>query len=90
MRKTDPIGVPRHAALFVLAMGLIFAGMLVLNGLTPLQADDYDYLYSWDTGKPLTGFLDILRSQAAHYRLWGGRSVTHTLTQKSSGSEASP
>ena len=44
MRKTDPIGVPRHAALFVLAMGLIFAGMLVLNVLTPLQADDYDYL----------------------------------------------
>ena len=81
MRKTDPIGVPRHAALFVLALGLIFAGMLVLNGLTPLQADDYDYLYSWDTGKPLAGFLDILRSQAAHYRLWGGRSVTHTLTQ---------
>ncbi|MBQ9010890.1 MAG: hypothetical protein IJ088_16405, partial [Clostridia bacterium] len=81
-RKTEnSSGVPVHAVLFVSALILIFCGMLVLNVLTPLQADDYDYSFSWDTGKPLAGFMDILRSQVAHYRLWGGRSVTHTLTQ---------
>ena len=74
-------GVRVHAALFVFALTLIFCGMLILNMLTPLQADDYDYMFSWDTGRPLSGVTDILKSQAVHYRIWGGRSVTHTLTQ---------
>ncbi|MFR6027311.1 MAG: DUF6056 family protein [Christensenellales bacterium] len=32
-----------------------------------------------EPGKPLAGVADVLASQAAHYRLWGGRSVVHTL-----------
>ena len=69
----------RAAALLVLL--LIFAGMLLLNRHTPLMMDDYDYSFSWHTGERLSGIGDIIASQAAHYRIWGGRSVTHFLTQ---------
>ena len=43
--------------------------------------DDYDYSISWATGKPVSGLTDVIASQAAHYRLWGGRSVVHALAQ---------
>jgi len=59
----------------------VFALMLLLNLHTPLMMDDYDYSFSWSTGGRLAGVGDILASQAAHYRLWGGRSVTHFLAQ---------
>ncbi|MFR5795458.1 MAG: DUF6056 family protein [Christensenellales bacterium] len=39
---------------------------------TPLQMDDYDYSFSWSTGKPLAGVADVLASQAAHYRPGAG------------------
>lgn len=70
-----------HAFLFALAAAIILLGMFYLTAHTPLQMDDYDYMFSWSTGAPLAGFQDILRSQMEHYRLWGGRSVTHTLVQ---------
>ena len=59
----------------------IFALLFLLNVHTPLMMDDYDYSFSWSTGARLAGIGDILASQAAHYRLWGGRSVTHFLAQ---------
>ncbi len=59
----------------------VFALMLLLNVHTPLMMDDYDYSFSWSTGERLAGVGDILASQAVHYRLWGGRSVTHFLAQ---------
>lgn len=75
----------RHArvrmAVFLLLLALIGGMMVLLNAHTPLQMDDYDYSFSWSTGKPVTGILDVLASQAAHYKLWGGRSVVHTFAQ---------
>ena len=68
-------------ALFALLILGIFAQMLLLNAHTPLMMDDYDYSFSWSTGERLNGVWDVLASQAAHYRLWGGRSVVHTLAQ---------
>ena len=59
----------------------VFMLMLALNIHTPLMMDDYDYSFSWSTGERLAGIGDILASQAAHYKLWGGRSVTHFLAQ---------
>ena len=59
----------------------IFVLMLVLNAHTPLMMDDYDYSFSWSTGDRLSGIADIVRSQAVHYTIWGGRSVTHFLAQ---------
>lgn len=67
----------------VLALVLTLIGtlMLLLNLHTPLMMDDYDYSFSWATGERLAGVADIAASQAAHYRLWGGRSVVHFLAQ---------
>ena len=59
----------------------VFLSMHMFNEYTPLMMDDYDYSFSWSTGQPISGVSDIIASQAAHYRLWGGRSVVHTLTQ---------
>lgn len=73
----------RRANWLVLALVLTLIGMLMLllNLHTPLMMDDYDYSFSWATGERLAGLGDIAASQAAHYRLWGGRSVVHFLTQ---------
>ena len=62
-------------------LACVFVLLLLLNVHTPLMMDDYDYSFSWSTGERLAGVADILASQAAHYRLWGGRSVTHFLAQ---------
>ncbi|MGN0773143.1 MAG: DUF6056 family protein [Candidatus Ventricola sp.] len=70
-----------NRALLALALVLIGASMLLLNLHTPLMMDDYDYSFSWVTGERLAGVGDIAASQAAHYRLWGGRSVVHFLAQ---------
>lgn len=68
-------------ACFVILLMCIGALMFALNAYTPLMMDDYDYSFSWSTGKPLGGLADIISSQAAHYQMWGGRSVTHFLAQ---------
>ena len=70
-----------RACVFAAILVLMAATMFPLNAHTPLQMDDYDYSFSWSTGKPLAGVADVLASQTAHYRLWGGRSVVHTLAQ---------
>ena len=68
-------------AIFLLVLALIGCVMLLLNAHTPLMMDDYDYSFSWSTGERVAGLADIIASQAAHYRMWGGRSVVHALAQ---------
>ena len=68
-------------AIFLLLLALIGCVMLLLNAHTPLMMDDYDYSFSWSTGERVSGLVDVIASQAVHYRLWGGRSVVHTLAQ---------
>ena len=70
-----------RACLFGALLALIGATMFLLNAHTPLQMDDYDYRISWSTGQPVSGLADVIASQAAHYRLWGGRSVVHAIAQ---------
>lgn len=67
--------------LFFAQLLLIGAVMFLLNMHTPLMMDDYDYSFSWATGERISGLSDVLASQAAHYRLWGGRSVVHAIAQ---------
>lgn len=74
-------GERTRLVVFVNLLLLIAAVMFLLNVHTPLQMDDYDYSFSWSTGERLSGVADVLASQAAHYRLWGGRSVVHALAQ---------
>lgn len=66
---------------FALTLVFILVSVLLLNEHTPLMMDDYDYSFSWATGKRLDGVSDVLASQAVHYQLWGGRSVVHVLAQ---------
>lgn len=89
MKKSEPgreetrmeAGAPARRALFLLVLLLTGFILYGLNLHTPLMMDDYDYSFSWKTGKPLAGIADVLASQAEHYRIWGGRSVVHTLAQ---------
>ena len=67
--------------LFFALLALIGGVMFLLNSHTPLMMDDYDYSFSWATGERLSGLGDVIASQAAHYRIWGGRSVVHTAAQ---------
>jgi len=71
----------RNRACFVILLACIAVLVFALNAHTPLMMDDYDYSFSWSTGERLDGIADIIDSQAAHYRMWGGRSVTHFLAQ---------
>lgn len=70
-----------RAAAFALTLLFAFLLMWRLTALTPLEMDDYDYRVDWSTGEPVASLSDVLASQAAHYRLWGGRCVTHALAQ---------
>ncbi len=74
-------GARAQRACFALLLALIGVSMFLLNCHMPLMMDDYDYSFSWSTGERLAGVGDVLASQAAHYRLWGGRSVVHALAQ---------
>ena len=71
----------RNRAVFFLLLLLIAVPIYLLNAHTPLMMDDYDYSFSWATGELLSGIGDVFASQMEHYRLWGGRAVTHTLAQ---------
>ena len=67
--------------LFFALLVLIGGVMYLLNLHTPLLMDDYDYSFSWATGERIGGIADVFASQAAHYKLWGGRSVVHAIAQ---------
>ncbi len=81
MSTSDACTKRRHQLIFVLLLAMIAGTMLYLNHHTPLQMDDYDYSISWATGKPVSGFFDVIASQIEHYNLWGGRSIVHALAQ---------
>ncbi len=66
---------------FAAVAAMIVLSLFVLNLHTPMQMDDYDYSFSWATGERITRAGQIPASLLSHYRLWGGRLVTHGLTQ---------
>lgn len=59
--------------------GSVFTLMLILNVLTPMVLDDYDYSFSLATGLRIESFLDIIDSMIYHYYNWGGRIFAHVL-----------
>lgn len=61
--------------IFICSIIITFLVMLTLNNLTPLLADDYEYLYktkSWMT---------ILIDEYNQYMTWTGRSVVHVIAR---------
>lgn len=66
---------------FVYIIVLVFILMYALNLKTSLIADDFWYSFSFGKWTPIKNFSDIIKSQAHHYKIWGGRSVVHTVAQ---------
>lgn len=66
---------------FLFLLLLLGVGMYVLNAHTLLVADDYNYSFSWQSGKRITNWKDALQSQYRHYFVQNGRALTHFLAQ---------
>lgn len=79
MRRIDRFNTGRPAAGIVL--GFIFTVMLVLNFLTPYIADDYVYMFAFDTKLRLESLSQIIPSMYLHCLRMNGRVVSHTLEQ---------
>lgn len=71
----------RRASPGILVYLGLFLFMLVCNLLTPYLADDFQYLYSFQTGERIESVLDIFPSLYAHTKLMNGRLVTHFFVQ---------
>lgn len=66
---------------------LIFLLFWIMNYLTLYTSDDYAYRFIYESYLPssnpikVDGLWDIIRSQIAHWQLWNGRFVSHTIVQ---------
>lgn len=63
----------------MLIIGFIYLSMLILNMVTPLIMDDYNYTFGLD-GR-INSILDIINYQQWFYFNWGGRNVAHFIAQ---------
>ena len=67
--------------LWIAALCLMGALMLLLNLLTPMICDDYRYAFSFATGERITGVGEIIPSLAAHGHVLNGRYAPHFFVQ---------
>ena len=63
----------------ILILSVIFLSMFILNMITPLIMDDFNYTFGLD-GR-INSLLDIINYQSWFYSNWGGRNVAHTIAQ---------
>lgn len=66
---------------FLTVLTVLFVLVLICNFLTPYQADDFAYHFSFADDQPLESFADIIPSMKAHAVEVNGRLVAHTLVQ---------
>ena len=66
---------------FGIVLACTFLVLLVLNFLTPMLADDYIYLYSFETQVRITSVKDIFQSMVAHATIMNGRVIPHFFNQ---------
>ena len=64
-----------------LAAAAVFAGMLMLNILTPYICDDFAYNLNFLTKEPLGSVWEIIPSMYAHSYKMNGRLIAHGLAQ---------
>lgn len=62
-------------------MTCTFIFFLILNILTPLCLDDYQYMYSWSDGSKITSISQIFSSMYAHGQVMNGRIFCHFWVQ---------
>ncbi len=55
--------------------------MYKLNVLTTFRSDDFNYHYSFADGTRISSFMEVVKSQAAHYKVMNGRIPAHFLMQ---------
>ncbi len=60
-------------------LAVVFVAMLALNFVTPLEADDYSYMYHFGTGERFQSLSQLVPSALAHYQVMNGRMVTNSL-----------
>ncbi|MFI3237576.1 MAG: DUF6056 family protein [Lachnospiraceae bacterium] len=66
---------------FYLIIFIVFGVMLILNILTPMIADDYNYSFSFSSGAPITNISQIVSSMNGHYYNMNGRIYAHSIAQ---------
>lgn len=64
-----------------LAAAAVFAGMLILNILTPYICDDFSYRLNFSTREQLGSVWEIIPSMYAHSYKMNGRLIAHGLAQ---------
>lgn len=71
--------------LFIFSFILLFGLVFYFNYTYPNVEDDWTYAFVWKaegpTGLTISHFSDLYESQYAHYMLWGGRTIAHTIAQ---------
>ena len=68
---------PARAAVLILLWAVLFA----LNRWTPYLADDFRYMFGFDTKKLLSSVSGLIPSMEAHARMMNGRVIAHGLEQ---------
>ena len=63
----------------ILILSIIFLSMFILNMITPLIMDDFNYTFGLN-GR-INSLLDNINYQSWYYSKWGGRNVAHTIEQ---------
>lgn len=66
---------------FLIALAIIYVLILICNFLTPYQADDFVYHFSFADNEPLESLADIIPSMKAHALELNGRLVAHSIVQ---------
>ncbi len=74
--EKDEIGT-NETVIFWSIICIAFGVMLLLNILTPMIADDYNYSFHYIGGTRIQNLYDVFTSCMAHYNLWGGRILSH-------------
>ncbi len=74
----------RKRYMTLLALAAAAAAFYALNVLTPLYADDYSYVFTFEYAEEkfrITNLSQLFYSQLNHYMVMNGRTVAHTLAQ---------
>lgn len=64
---------------FILVVCCAFVSLLALNMLTPMETDDYSYMFSYETGERFTSFSQLVPSIRAFTNAINGRIVTSAV-----------
>ena len=71
----------RSVVVFRVTVGACIFLFFLLNVMTPYIADDFTYMFSFETGARMQGLADIIPSMVRHAYTMNGRIVPHALEQ---------